>query len=46
MNSREDLSIVSKTLAQAVEQSEVNVRWMNRNYKKIVQWLTDFNGKP
>ncbi|KAF5299269.1 hypothetical protein FQA39_LY02442 [Lamprigera yunnana] len=38
-NHSEELSIVSKTIEQSLEQVEENVRWMNNNYNKIVDWL-------
>lgn len=30
-----------RTLKQAIEQAEANILWLNKNHKKIVQWLKD-----
>ncbi|KAK4880997.1 hypothetical protein RN001_004316 [Aquatica leii] len=35
----EELSVVSKTIEQSLEQIEANVRWMNNHYAKVVEWL-------
>lgn len=30
-----------RTLKQAIEQAEANIAWLNKNYKKIVNWLKE-----
>ncbi|KAG5672285.1 hypothetical protein PVAND_002422 [Polypedilum vanderplanki] len=30
-----------RTLKQAIEQAEANILWLNKNYKKIVDWLKE-----
>lgn len=30
-----------RTLKQAIEQAEANIAWLNKNYKKITEWLKE-----
>lgn len=36
---KNDLKETGRTIQQAVEQVQINVDWMDRNYNTIVEWL-------
>jgi len=29
----------SRTIRQVIERAEANIAWMDKNYKKIIEWL-------
>lgn len=40
VNKSSELGIASRTIKQSIEHGEANVQWMERNFDKIVHWLS------